>query len=197
MDTLALLHSRRSVKADMLVDPAPDDAALDAILRAATRVPDHGKLAPWRIQILRRPGQEALGAVLADLFKREIPHANDKQVAFERNRPCRAPLLLVVTGKIRKGHKIPEREQLLSGGAVCTNILIAAHAQGYAGQWITEWPAYRPEVVEALGHDPETDVVLGFVYLGTPAEAPEERPRPALEDVVSEWTGPAEAAAAE
>jgi len=91
----------------------------------------------------------------------------------------------------------PEREQLLSGGAVCTNILIAAHAQGYAGQWITEWPAYRPEVVEALGHDPETDVILGFLYLGTPTEAPDERPRPALEEVVSEWTGPGARAAAE
>ncbi|MEQ8966224.1 MAG: nitroreductase [Azospirillaceae bacterium] len=197
MDTLSLLHNRRSVKADMLGPPGPDDAALDAILRAATRVPDHGKLAPWRIQILYEAGQQALGEVLADLFARHNPEANEKQIAFERNRPCRAPLLLVVTAKIRKGHKIPEREQLLSGGAVCTNILIAAHAQGYAGQWITEWPAYRPEVVEALGHDPDTDVILGFLYLGTPTEAPDERPRPALEEVVSEWTGPGARAAAE
>ena len=185
--TLDLLHTRRSVKATDLVEPGPDASALDAILRAATRVPDHGKLTPWHVQVLHKPGQARLGGFLAELFAKEIPDANDKQIAFERDRPQRAPLLLVVTSKPRIPHKIPEMEQLLSVGAVCTSILIAAHAQGYAGQWLTEWPAYRPEVRTFLGHAGEHDRIVGFLYLGTAREAPQERARPVLDDVVSEF----------
>ncbi len=157
-------------------------------------MPDHGKLAPWRIQVLHDAGQKRLGDLFADLFAKEIPEANEKQIEFERQRPQRAPLLLVVTSKVTKPHNIPELEQLLSGGAVCTNMLIAANALGFCAQWLTEWPAYRPEVARALGHDPETDQIIGFVYIGTPVEAPTERVRPELDDVVSEWTGDAVAA---
>jgi nitroreductase len=187
MDTIELLLRRRSVLAVSIIEPGPDDAALDTILRAATRVPDHGKLTPWRIQVLRKAGQRRLGDLLAKLFAAKIPEANARQIEFERQRPQRAPLLLVVTSKIRKNHKIPEMEQRLSGGAVCMSILIAASALGHAAQWLTEWPAYNSEVTRALGHDPETDQIIGFIYLGTAAEPPAERPRPALEDVVSEW----------
>lgn len=189
MDMIDLLLTRRSVSVKLMTEPGPTEAQLDQILRAATRVPDHGKLAPWRIQILRKEGQRRLGDFLAALFAREIPEANDKQVAFERERPQRAPLLLVVTSKIQKNHKIPELEQLLSGAAVCQNILVAAQALGVGANWITEWPAYRPEVIEHLGHDPATDKIIGFIYLGTAREKPDERPRPALADVVSEWQG--------
>lgn len=189
MDTIDLLLKRRSVVAANITEPGPDAHALETILRAATRVPDHGKLAPWRIQVLHKDGQSRLGDLFADLFAKEIPEANEKQIEFERQRPQRAPVLLVVTSKIAKPHKIPELEQLLSGGAVCTNMLIAANALGFCAQWLTEWPAYRPEITRALGHDPETDQIIGFVYIGTPVEPPTERPRPALEDVVSEWTG--------
>lgn len=190
MDAAALLLTRRSVLVANIIEPGPDDADLETILRAATRVPDHGKLAPWRIQVLRKAGQRALGDLLADLFAAHNPEARNKQIEFERQRPQRAPLLLAVTAKIRKGHKIPEMEQLLSAGAVCFATLLAARALGYAAQWLTEWPAYRPEVIEALGHDPATDQVVGFIYIGTAAQPPDERPRPALDEVVSEWTGP-------
>ncbi len=194
MDTIDLLLKRRSVVAANITGPGPDAAALETILRAATRVPDHGKLAPWRIQVLHDAGQRRLGDLFAELFAREIPEANEKQIEFERQRPQRAPVLLVVTSKIVKPHKIPELEQLLSGGAVCTNMLIAANALGFCGQWLTEWPAYRPEIARALGHDPETDQIIGFIYIGTPVEPPTERPRPELDAVVSEWTGEAVAA---
>ena len=187
MDTIDLMLSRRSVKAADMVEPGPSAPDLDRILRAAIRVPDHGKLAPWRIQVLHKAGQARLGGFLADLFARHNPEARDKQVAFERDRPQRAPVLLVVTAKPQVPHKIPEMEQLLSGGAVCTSILLAAHALGYRAQWLTEWPAYRPEVVAFLGHNPGTDRILGFVYLGSARQAPAERPRPSISDVVSDW----------
>ncbi|NBC34589.1 MAG: nitroreductase [Alphaproteobacteria bacterium] len=195
MDALDLMLGRRSALAQTLTEPGPDDRLLARILRAATRVPDHGKLAPWRIQILRKPGQARLGALCAELFAAANPGANDKQIAFERQRPQRAPLLLAVTAKLRPGHKIPEHEQLLSGGAVCQSLLLAAEAAGFAGQWLTEWPAYRAEVVRALGHDPAVDRMLGFVYLGSRSEPAAERWRPDLAEVVGEWTGPVETAA--
>ena len=191
MDTLDLMLTRRSVKAADMIEPGPTGEDLDRILRAAIRVPDHGKLAPWRIQVLHKTGQARLGDYLADLFVHHNPDAREKQIEFERQRPMRAPVLLVVTAKLVVPHKIPEMEQLLSGGAVCTSIMLAAHASGFRAQWLTEWPAYRSEVVAYLGHNPETDRILGFLYLGTASHAPDERPRPTVADVVSDWVGPA------
>ena len=191
MNAIDLMLTRRSAKAATLVPPAPSDEELETILRAATRVPDHGKLTPWRIQVLRPDGQARLGAVLADLFTTEHPDANAKQIAFEANRPQRAPLLLIVTAKLQESKRIPRMEQMLSAGAVCYGLLMATRALGYGANWLTEWPAYRPEVARALGHDPETDQIVGLVYVGTPSETPAERPRPELADIVTEWSGPA------
>ena len=194
MDLVELLLTRRSVLVANMTQPAPDPAALETMLRIATRVPDHGKLTPWRIQVLHGPGQRRLGELLARLFVETNPTATEKQIAFERNRPQRAPLLLAVTAKLRRDHRIPEMEQLLSAGAVCYGLLVAAKALGYGAQWLTEWPAYRPEVIEALGHDSTTDKIVGFIYVGTALEPPVERHRPALSEVVAEWRGDAESA---
>jgi nitroreductase len=190
MEAIDLLLQRRSVPARNMVEPGPDAAALERILRAGTRVPDHGKLAPWRIQVLRKDGQRRIGDALAEIFARENADATEALIEAMRQKPALAPLLLVVTHKAAPGAKIPELEQILSGGALCQNILMAAHAQGFCGSWITGWPAYHPQVVELLGHNPATDKILGFLYLGTPSEPMEDRPRPALSDVVTEWTGP-------
>ncbi|GHD59768.1 nitroreductase [Thalassobaculum fulvum] len=191
MDTIDLLLTRRSVVAKDMGEPGPDDATLDKILGAGIRVPDHGKLGPWRIQVLRKAGQKALGEVLAKIYAADNPGAEERLVEAERLRPQRAPILLAVTARIDPHHpKIPVMEQQLSGGALCQNILVAAHASGFVAQWLTEWPAFHPEVRKALGHAPETEII-GFIYIGTPMTPPNERPRPTLEQVVSEWTGPA------
>jgi nitroreductase len=181
-----LMLRRRSVIANNIGEPGPDDAQLRRILAAALRVPDHGKLTPWRIQVLRKPGQARLGRVLVELFKAEHPGASPKQIEFEEHRPQRAPILLVVSSKPVDLPKIPLMEQLLSAGAVCTTILHACNAMGFAAQWITEWPAYHDKVPEALGHEPGQRIV-GFIYIGTAKETPTERPRPGFDDIVSEW----------
>ncbi len=181
---LDLLTSRRSVVAKNLGEPGPDARALKAILEAGIRVPDHGKLGPWRLQVLSRSAQAALGDLLARLHAEDHPDARDEQIAFERLRPMRAPVLIAVSTRLRREHKIPEIEQLLSCGAVCQNLLNAATLLGFAAQWLTEWPAYDARVRSALGV-PDGDHIVGFVSIGTPIEAPNERPRPAFEDVVS------------
>lgn len=189
-EMMDLLLTRRSVVAKNLGEPGPDTETLRKIVAAGLRVPDHGKLGPWRVQILHKQGQAALGDAFASIYLAENPDAEERMVELERQRPQRSPVVLVVTSRIDPHHpKIPEIEQRMSGGALCQNILVAAHASGFAAQWLTEWPAFHDGVKEALGHAPETDII-GFIYIGTPTEAPSERGRPAYEDVVSEWTGP-------
>lgn len=188
-DALDLLLSRRSTLAKDLIGPGPSDAQLKGILTAGLRVPDHGKLWPWRVQVLRESGQAALGAFLAERFAAEHPDAEARQVEIERERPTRAPLLLVVSSRVRRDHKVPVSEQVLSGGAVCQNLINAAHASGFAAQWLTEWPAYDAGARRFLGI-PEDQEILGLIYLGTPPEPPRERPRPTLADVVTLWEGP-------
>lgn len=193
-ETLDLLLTRRSVVAKNLGEPGPDAETLRKIIAAGLRVPDHGKLGPWRIQVIHKEGQAALGDVLASVYRADNPDAEERMIEAERQRPQRSPVLLAVTARVDPHHpKIPEIEQRLSGGALCQNILLAAHACGFAAQWLTEWPAFHASVKEALGHTPETDII-GFIYIGTPTEAPTERGRPAYEDVVSAWTGPEPAA---
>ena len=184
-DTLKSLLTRRSVSVRDMVDPAPSDADLEQILRVATRVPDHGKLTPWRILILRTEGATKLGAIAAERFAQEYPDANAAQIEAERNRFLRAPLCLAVLSTPVLGTK-PVWEQQLSAGAVCTNILHAAHALGYAGKWLTEWVAYSPVILDALGCK-QGDQIAGFIYLGSKTSEPEDRERPALADVVREY----------
>ena len=180
----AKLMTRRSVVAKNLGEPGPDAQTLDAILRMGLRVPDHGKLGPWRLQVLSQTAQSALGDVLASAYAADHPDTRQDQIAFERARPSRAPTLIVVSSRLRHDHKIPEIEQLLSCGAVCQNLLNAATLLGFGAQWLTEWSAYDQRVKSALGV-PDGDHIVGFISIGTPIEAPNERPRPAFEDIVS------------
>jgi nitroreductase len=188
MDTIDVLTNRQSVGADFLVEPGPGPDALEKILSAALRVPDHGRLFPWRIQVLDKPAQQRLAEVYVARYKALNPAARDNQVEHERKRPQRAPLLLVVSNRLEPLHKIPILEQTLSGGALCMNILNAAHALGYAGNWVTGWPAFDDDVKHALGVPPNSQII-GFIHIGSPGAPPKDRIRPKLEDIVSAWGG--------
>lgn len=185
MDALTTLATRRSVKAKLLHSPAPGDAQLSQILAIATRVPDHGKLCPWRIKVLHKQGQEKLAEQVAIRFAERNPDATPEQIAHERSQILRAPLLLVVLYVPVLG-RIPEWEQQLSVGAVCMNLLHAVHAMGFGANWLTEWPAFDDGIKSALGGGAD-DKIAGFIYIGSFNETPEERPRPALAEVVEEW----------
>lgn len=173
--------------------PAPSEAELETILRIATRVPDHGKLAPWRIVILRGEGALKLGAIAADIFAKQNPEATEAQIAAEHTRFTRAPLCLAVISTPKLGTK-PVWEQELSAGAVCLNILHAANALGYGAKWLTEWVAYDAAILAALLNvSPATEThngqarIAGFIYLGTKKLETEDRERPELADVVGEF----------
>lgn len=178
-----LLALRRSLSPDLMTDPGPDDATLDAILEIAARVPDHRKLTPFRFLVFEGAARARAGDVLAARFSINSPGATEAQVETERRRFLRAPAVVAVIARIDPHHKTPEWEQMLTNGAVCLNLLCAASAHGFAACWLTEWYGYDAGVAEALGLG-AGERFSGFVYIGSARENPRERQRPAMADIV-------------
>lgn len=177
-----LLLSRRSGSAKAMKEPGPSPKQLAQILQAGSRAPDHGKLFPWRFIVFEGKGRERAGDILAQVMEAE--GERDKQVEEERGRFLRAPVVIGVISAAREQHKIPVWEQELSAGAVCQNILIAATALGFVGNWLSEWYAYHPIVKQTLGLK-AGERIAGFIYIGTPKDELEERPRPDMDAIVS------------
>ena len=183
---LDLLLSRRSGSAKTMTGPGPSAAQLDVLLRAASRVPDHGKLFPWRFIVFEGEARRRMGDVLAECLKASEPQATAERIEQERDRFLRAPVVIGVVSRVREAIPIPEWEQILSAGAVCQTLLIASHAIGFVANWITEWGAYHPLVKERLGLK-SGERIAGFVYIGTSAVPLEERVRPDLDKLVTRF----------
>ena len=186
-ETLALLLSRRSIKARDMVPPGPDPDTLDKILRAGLRVPDHGKLAPWRFFVFEGRAREDFGGAMAAAYSRETGQTRGPTLKGLRRFPMQAPVMVAVASVVSDAKPIPEWEQVLSAGAACMNMLVAAHALGFVGQWLTGWAAYSDEVRRALGLD-ENGRIAGFLFFGSQAEQPSERPRAEFDAVVTRWS---------
>ncbi len=185
-DAQTLLATRRSVPIPMMAEPGPSNEQITQILTAASRVPDHGKLAPWRFILFRGEAADAIGSALAARAEAiEGGPLSPSRQTYEEGRFRRAPLVIGVVSTARPHFKIPEWEQVLSAGAATMNLMQAAHALGFGANWITEWPAYDEEAKSIMGILPEEKVV-GFIYIGSPTEAPSDRPRPDLAAIVSE-----------
>ena len=185
-DLLEHLRTRRSVPAASLASPGPDEETLRDILTIAARVPDHGKLAPWRFILFEGDSRSRFGELLADLVKKRDPDAGEDRLELERRRFDRAPLVVAVISCAGSHPKIPEWEQILSAGAACMNLVHAACGHGFAAQWITEWYAYDSEALKLLGLE-TTEQVAGFIHIGRADGAPIDRPRPALEAITHHW----------
>lgn len=183
------LLTRRSVGAAFLREPGPDAEALATMLTIATRVPDHGKLTPWRLVTLAGDDRAAAGELLAGIAARKNPQMDEQSLDVERERFLPMPLTIGVISSLKPSEKVPEIEQLLSAGNVAFNLVHAAHAMGFAASWVTRWFSFDDEAAAMLGALPGERFV-GFVHIGTPAVVPEDRPRPDLESVVTRWTAP-------
>jgi nitroreductase len=183
-ESVTLLQHRRSVAAHLLGDPGPDASQIDALLTIASRVPDHGRLTPWRYIVIEGEARRRIGETIEAAFRADQPEADEQKLALERNRLARAPLVIAVVSRAQPHVKIPEWEQVLSAGAVCMNLLTAASAMGFGATWITEWFAFDRRVLDVLGLAP-SERIAGFVHIGTPREKPIDRPRPALADLVT------------
>jgi nitroreductase len=181
---LAFLARRRSVPPHLMTGAGPDAAELDTLLAIAARVPDHGKLAPWRFIVIAGDARERIGETIAAAFKADEPGADEARVATERRRLARAPLVVAVVSAARPHPKIPEWEQVLSAGAVCMNLVVAANLLGYATAWLTEWFAFDRRILDVLGLAPHEELA-GFIHIGRASEVPADRQRPILSDIVT------------
>lgn len=185
---LDFLLTRRSHPSVTMTGPGPDNRQLDEILTAAARVPDHGKLLPWRFVVYREAQGAVIGRKLCALAEqRNGAPLDDARREQESSRFTRAPVVVGVLSRAAIHPKIPVWEQELSAGAVCMSLLNAASASGFASQWLSEWYAFDGEASCYLGAD-DGERFAGFIHIGTPTQAPFERPRPALDDICTEWS---------
>jgi nitroreductase len=181
------LLNRRSVGLAFLQEPGPSPTELETILTIATRVPDHGKITPWRLVIFEGEARREVGERLASLVQQRRPDIDEASLEAERNRFLPAPLTIGVLSSPKDHPKVPEFEQVLSAGNVAFNILNAAFALGFGASWITRWFSFDDEAATMLGAKPGERFV-GFVHIGTASAVIEDRPRPELADVVSRWS---------
>jgi nitroreductase len=181
-----LLATRRSGKARDLIEPGPDADTLRAILHTAIRVPDHGKLAPWRFVVIAQEDRPALADLLEAAYRAEKPEASRMELEAMRSFARQSPSLIVLMSRPFPDSHIPLWEQQLSVGAAAMQLLNAAHAHGFVGNWLTGWATFSPAVTEALGEPGER--IAGFFFIGTAAKPLEERPRPEPAAVIRRWT---------
>jgi nitroreductase len=188
-DILELLLKRRSVKPAMMTEPGPTPEQLATILTAAGRVPDHKKLEPWRFIVFEGDARANFGRVLLKACLAEEKQApSAARLEMERTRLLRAPTVVAVISRTTPNPAAPEWEQVLSCGAACFNLCLAANALGFGTSWITEWYSYSAAVREGLKLAPN-ERVAGFIYIGSPTEQQPDRERPQLAKIVTRWTG--------
>ena len=183
MDTLTAIHSR--VTAKKLIEPAPNAAQLEEILKAAARAPDHGRIAPWHFLVVEGDARARFGALLADSKRRQKPDAEEPMLQAERNKALRAPLIVVAAARVVAHPKVPEIEQIEAAAAAVQNALLAAHALGFGSMWKKGAPAYDAELKRALGLEAR-DHIIGFLYFGTSAAEVAVRP-PELANRIVRW----------
>src|SRR5580693_8316245 len=185
-DAIELLKIRRSVKPREMSGPGPSPAELETILTIGARVPDHGKLAPWRFIVFEGDARVRAGDVIAGVFARKNPNAAPAEIEVEKRRLTDAPLVIGVVSFTKPHPKVPPWEQEMSAGASAMNIVTAATALGYGACWLTGWFSFDRDVLTGLGL--KTDEKLaGFIHIGSVSKPSEDRPRPVLSDIVTRF----------
>jgi nitroreductase len=185
-DAIELLKIRRSVKPREMSGPGPAPAELETILTIGARVPDHGKLAPWRFIVFEGDARVRAGEVIAKVFAQKNAQATAADIEAEKKRLTDAPLVIAVISFTRPHPKVPPWEQELSAGASAMNIVTAATALGYGACWLTGWFAFDRDVLDGLGVKPD-EKIAGFVHIGKVSTPNEDRPRPALSEIVTRF----------
>lgn len=181
------LKVRRSTPVAQITGPGPSRSELEDILKLAVRVPDHGKLAPWRFVVIAGEERERLGDICLRVALSNNPQMTEDQQAIERNRFLRSPVVVAVVSSVQEHFKVPEWEQLMTAGAVCLNLIMSVNAHGYVANWLTEWVAFDQQITSEIGLS-DKERIVGYVHIGSTSFPATERPRPELSDVVT-WKG--------
>jgi nitroreductase len=185
-DAIELLKVRRSVKPREMTGPGPSAAELETILTIGARVPDHGKLAPWRFIVFEGDARERAGEVIAKVFGKKNPQSSAADLEIEKKRLTDAPLVIAVVSFTRPHPKVPPWEQELSAGASAMNIVTAATALGYGACWLTGWFSFDRDVLDGLGVKAD-EKIAGFIHIGKTTKPNDERPRPVLSEIVTRF----------
>ena len=185
-DIIDFLKTRRSVKPREMTGPGPSPAELDTILTIGARVPDHGKLAPWRFIVFEGDARQRASDVIASVFARKHPQAGEAEIEAQRRGLMEAPLVIGVVSFTRPHPKVPAWEQELSSGASAMNIVTAATALGYGACWLTGWFVYDRDVLDGLGLKAD-EKLAGLIHIGKPTKPSEDRPRPTLSEIVTRF----------
>ncbi len=185
MTTTLSLNSRISSPSKHLCEPGPTNSQLTDILKSALHCPDHGRLRPWRFVLIQGTQRQKLSDLLIERVLLELPEASPVRIEKERSRFSFAPCIITVVLNPLKNHKVPEIEQILSGGALCMNMLHAAHQLGFGAQWLTGFAAYDQAIHTALGLS-ANEQILGFIHIGTKTQEPAERERPDVESLLTQ-----------
>lgn len=185
--TIDLLKGRRSAPALSLTEPGPTAAELETLLTVASRVPDHGKLAPFRFIVFEGAARTQASDIIAEAYQAKNPNPDQDQLRIEKKRLALAPLVIAVVSRAGPHEKIPEWEQIMTAGAVCMNLIVAANAMGFASVWLTEWYAYDRGVLEKFGVKPN-EKIAGFIHIGRNPNPRDDRPRPVLGEIVTRFS---------
>ncbi len=185
-DVITYLQGRRSCSLSQMGDTAPSDDEIKAMIEIASRVPDHGRLFPWYFVVFKGEARAQAGDILKEAYLEEEPEASAAKLALEAERFLRAPLVIMVVSRLRPTKKTIW-EQILSSGAACYNLCLAANAMGYGTNWLSEWMSYNDTFKQKIGLAPG-EHIAGMIYIGNAMEQPEERPRPAQNEIVTYWT---------
>ncbi len=190
MDMLEQLHNRVSTPANLLVEPAPDDAQIEEIVRAGLAAPDHAKLRPWKFIVIRGDARQALGELFTSATAKREPDMDPEKLEKQRSKPLRSPLIIAVAATITPEHpKTPEVEQILSAGSALQLMQLAATAMGFGSIWLTGPNASDNSIKAALGIAAQ-DELVGFLYLGTAKVTKETPERANVADHLEYWQGP-------
>lgn len=184
MSIMEQLNNRRSVKAQLLGSPAPDQNLLIEILQAGMSAPDHGAIRPWRFNIFRNDERQILSEKYGEALKEKNPDATVEEIEEIKQKPLRAPLIVAIWAEIMENHpKVPPVEQVVATACAAENILLAAQDKGFGAVLLTGWPAFHPIVQKCLGMS-EKDEMIGFLYLGTAQESPKPVSRPDVKQYI-------------
>lgn len=183
-EALAMLEVRRSLPLRALLEPGPTPSELDRILAIAARVPDHGRLVPWRFIVLEGDARATAGDRLDTLYAAQNPGLPEARAHMWRDYLMRAPVTVVAVSRPDPAAKVPVLNQVLSAGAACMNLVLAATALGYGALWLLKWPGRDRDAAALLGVGPQ-EQVAGFIHIGRPGTRVEDRPRPARDDIVT------------
>ena len=183
MDALTLLKDRPSTLPRFMAEPGPSDADLAEMFEAATRVPDHGMVRPWRFVVLRGDDRAKMGEVFVDALKARKPDAAEESIEAERGRAMRTPVVVAVLARTKKHPKVPHVEQIVSAGQAALALQLAAQAKGFGSVMLTGDNAYDPHVKAFFGLK-EEDAIVSFLYLGTPSDTVPTKKRPDVDKFV-------------